>query len=293
MNYLDAMQQAIIYIEEHLGDDITVEEVARMAGYSYYHLTRQFQAVLGESIGSYIKSRRLAEAAKRLIYTDQRIIDIAMEYGFESGEAFSRAFKAVYRLSPSVYRKNRLDLIISNKEKLSPELLAHRAKTVTVHPKLTELPDFKAAGLRGQTTLRENVIPQLWGCFMSVIDQLPNQTKGGWGVGICEACGEDNTLLTMNDDVLFSELVGVQVDSFENLPEPFLPKVVKGGRYAVFTHKGSLKTLRNTFDYIWGTWAFNTKEVLDDREDFEVYDDRFLGLDHPDAEMDIYIPIKG
>ena len=42
----------------------------------------------------------------------------------------------------------------------------------------------------------------------------------------------------------------------------------------------------------WGTWVFNTKEVLDEREDFESYDERFLGFDHPDSEMDIYIPIK-
>ncbi len=292
MNYLEILQRAIIYIEEHLGENITVEEVAHEAGYSYYHLTRQFQAVLGESIGSYLKRRRLSEAAKRLVYSEQRILDIALECGFESGEAFSRAFKAVYRMSPSVYRKNRLDLIVSNKEPLSTELIRHRASSITVHPKVVELPDLKAAGMRGQTTLRNNVVPQLWGRFMSVVDQVPHQKPGGMGLGICEASGENYSLSVMNDDALFTEVVGVEVDSFDGLPDLFVPKTVKGGRYAVFTHRGSLAMLRKTFDYIWGTWVFNTKEVLDEREDFESYDERFLGFDHPDSEMDIYIPIK-
>lgn len=292
MNYLDTLERAIIYIEGHLGEPIKVEDVAHEAGYSYYHLTRQFQAVLGENIGSYIKGRRLAEAAKRLVYTDQRIIDIAMEFGFESSESFSRAFKDMYRMSPSVYRKNRLDLMVSNKERLGWELIRHRSSQITVHPKIVELSDFRVAGLRGKTTLRENVVPRLWREFMAIHDQVPHAIKGGLGVGVCEACSEENSLLAMNDDVTFSEVVGIQVDSFEGLEAPFVGKWVKGGRYAVFTHKGSLGTLRKTFDYIWGTWAFNTKEVLDEREDFEGYDERFLGYDHPESVMEIYIPVK-
>ena len=95
MNYEQSLEQAVVYIENHLGDALTVEEVARHAGYSYYHLTRVFSALLGESVGSYIKKRRLSSAARELLYTDRRIIDIAVSHGFESSEAFSRAFKSV------------------------------------------------------------------------------------------------------------------------------------------------------------------------------------------------------
>lgn len=97
MNYRKSLEQAVIYIENHLGYNIMVEDVAKAAGYSYYHLNRQFTAILGESIGSYIKKRRLADASKKLLYTDLKIIDIAIEYGFDSPEAFSRAFKAIYK----------------------------------------------------------------------------------------------------------------------------------------------------------------------------------------------------
>lgn len=82
------------------------------------------------------------------------------------------------------------------------------------------------------------------------------------------------------------------MSSFDGVPEGVVTKVLKAGRYAVFTHRGSLSMLRRTFDYIWGTWFLTTREEVDGREDFELYDERFLGYDHPDSEVDLYIPVK-
>lgn len=292
MDYIKALERAILYIEQHLGEDIKVEDAAIAAGYSYYHFTRQFQALLGESVGSYIRKRRLAKAAKEILYTDRRIIDIALDCGFQTAESFSRAFKAQYLVSPAVYRKNRLDLFIGSKPQLNADRLTHITKNITVHPVIVELPDIKAAGLRGSTTLNDNVLPGLWSAFMRIIDQVPHQKPGGRGFGICEACDSGNTLYTMNGDVLFSEVAAIEVESFDGLPSPFVPKMIKGGRYAVFTHTGSLSLLPDSFSYIWGTWFFVTDEKLDAREDFELYDERFLGYDNPDSEIDLYIPIR-
>ncbi|HCC34993.1 MAG TPA: AraC family transcriptional regulator [Ruminococcaceae bacterium] len=291
MDYRKALEQAVMYIENHLGESLKVEDVAKAAGYSYYHLNRQFMAIIGEGLGSYIKKRRLAEAAKRLLYSNEKVIDIALDSGFESPEAFSRAFKAVYRVSPQVYRRNRLDILLGAKERLDTGLLDHLARNVTVHPKIVELPEIKVAGVRGETTLRDNKLRELWERANNLFPQIPNLAHGGRGFGICEAC-QSNTLYTMNDEVVFSEVAGVEVSSFGGLPETFVCKIIPGGRYAVFTHRGSLSKLPQTFDYIWGTWFLTTKEEMDDREDFEMYDTRFLGYDHPDSEIDLYIPVK-
>lgn len=291
MDYRKSLEQAIIYIEAHLGDHLKVDDVSKAAGYSYYHLNRQFVAVLGESVGNYIKKRRLADAAKKLIYTDRKVIEIAMENGFESSEAFSRAFKQIYQVSPQSYRSNRFDTFISAKERLDMGLLDHIARNVTVHPQIVEIPPVRVAGLRGETTLGDNVLPKLWGQFNAMAHLVPNKIEAPRGFGICEACSE-NTLYNMNDNVKFTEVVGAEVTSFQNLPEQFVEKELPGGRYAVFTHKGSLRMLKSTFDYIWGTWFLTTKEELDGREDFELYDNRFIGLNHPDSEIDIYIPVR-
>lgn len=291
MNYRKALERAVIYIEANLSEDIRVEDVAKAAGYSYYHLNRQFFALLGESIGSYIKKRRLANAAKRLLYTEERIIDIAVDSGFESSEAFSRAFKAIYQVSPQIYRKNRLDVCVGSKERLDQGLLQHLISNVTVHPQIVTMPEIKVTGIRGETTLSDIKLRELWNQVNHMHRDIPHLVEGGRGFGICEACNE-NTLYTMNDWVLFTEVAGYEVDSFEDLPPQFVRKILPAGKYAVFTHRGSLRMLPQTFDYIWGTWFLTTDEELDWREDFELYDNRFLGYDHPESEIDLYIPIR-
>lgn len=287
MDYLNTLEKAITFIEAHLGD-VGVEDVARHAGYSYYHLTRLFSAVIGESIGSYIKKRRLAESAQKLLYTDMRIIDIAMQYGFESSEAFSRAFRAAYKTSPIMYRRNRVETIVSTKKQIDYQLLSHIAFGVTVKPNTIQIKDIHVAGIRGTISLNHNTIPNLWKQFSDLQASLPHPLPSGRTFGICES-GE--TLFTMNGDVIFSEVAGVEVQSFSNMPEWAVAKTIRAGKYAVFTHKGSLKNLQKTYDYIWGTWFLGSKVELDSREDFEVYDKRFLGYDHPDSQVDIYIPV--
>lgn len=291
MKYRKALERAVIYIEANLSEDIRVEDVAKAAGYSYYHLNRQFFALLGESIGSYIKKRRLANAAKRLLYTEERIIDIAVDSGFESSEAFSRAFKAIYQVSPQIYRMNRLDACVGSKERLDQGLLQHLISNVTVHPQIVTMPEIKVTGIRGETTLSDIKLRELWNQVNHMHRDIPHLVEGGRGFGICEACNE-NTLYTMNDWVLFTEVAGYEVDSFEDLPPQFVRKILPAGKYAVFTHRGSLRMLPQTFDYIWGTWFLTTDEELDWREDFELYDNRFLGYDHPESEIDLYIPIR-
>lgn len=292
MNYNEAIEKTILFIENHLNQNFTVEDAAREAGYSYYHFNRQFTALLGESVGSYIKKRRLSDASRELLYTQRRILDIALDHGFESSEAFSRAFKAVYQVSPVFYRKNRLDIIISQKPRIDQRLLSHLTNNLTVHPRLVELPHILTAGIRGRTNLRDNRVPQLWNQFQSLLPLIPNSVPHGRAFGICESCGEGNSLYTMNSDIIFSEVAAVEVLAAVPLPPPLIHKTIGGGRYAVFTHTGTLRTLSLSFQYIWGTWSLSSQEQLDEREDFELYDDRYLGFDHPDSQIDIYIPIR-
>ena len=291
MDYRKSLEQAVIYIEANLREDIRVEEVAKAAGYSYYHLNRQFLSLLGETIGSYIKKRRLADGAKRLLYTDDKIIEIALNSGFESPEAFSRAFKTIYRVSPQTYRTNRLDAFVGAKERLDQGLLQHFISNVTVHPQIVTIPEIKVAGIRGETTLSDIKLRELWENANRLRLNIPHLTKEGRGFGICEACHE-HSLYTMNDQVLFTEVAGFEVDTFKDLPSQFVKKVLPSGKYAVFTHRGSLRMLPQTFEYIWGTWFLTTEEEMDTREDFELYDNRFLGYDHPDSMVDLYIPIR-
>lgn len=290
MNYLASVEEAIDYIEGHLDEELCSEEIARAVGYSPYHLTHIFTAVIGEPIGSYTQKRRLANACKKLLYTKQRIIDVALESGFSSSEAFSRAFKSVYGVSPHAYRKNQIELYAGAKKRLDRESLQHLAHRITIKPSFVELEHILVAGIRTETSVRHNKLPCLWQRFHEMCDLLPLSPDIRY-FGICET-GRTKTCITKDGDVLFSEMVGVEVNDAFPLPDGMETKIIQGGRYAVFTHEGTLSTLKNTYDYIWGSWAIFTKETLDDREDFEIYDQRFLGPHHSNSQLDIYIPVK-
>lgn len=287
MNYLKSLEKAITYIENNLGN-ICVEDVARETGYSYYHLTRLFTTVIGDSVGSYIQKRRLIDGAQKLLYSNKRVIDIALENGFESSEAFSRAFKTAYKVSPIMYRKNRMNMIAGAVSQ-APGLRRSITSQVTENPKIVMNREIKVAGIRGKTTLNDNVIPQLWQKFWQIREKIPNTIPTSLAFGICES-GE--TMFTLDGDTSFAEVVGIEVIGFENMPQGIITKTIAPGKYAVFTHHGSLSNLRKTYEYIWGTWIPGCAEQVDNREDFEVYDLRYLGYDHPNTQFDIYIPLK-
>lgn len=291
MNYRKALEQSIIYIENHLTDHIKVEEVAQYAGYSYYHLNRQFVAILGESVGSYIKKRRLANAAQKLLYTDTKIIDLAIENDFESPEAFSRAFKTMYKTSPQNYRKSRMRTFVSTKECLDASLLEHLLHHVSIQPTIVCIDEIKIIGIRRCSPLQTHKIKENWGEFYSLLDKSVYRDIHSSCYGIYESNNE-NIHFSLNDEMIVHEILGIQVNDFNDIPEEFITKTITGGRYAVFTHRGSLATLSQTINYIWGTWLLSTNEEMDVRDTFEVYDKRFLGYDHPETEIDIYIAIK-
>ncbi|MDD4844419.1 MAG: AraC family transcriptional regulator [Anaerotignum sp.] len=291
MDYLHQLEKAVIFIENNLDQTIRVEEVADIVGYSYYHFHRVFEAVLGESIGNYIRTRRLNRAANALLYTDNKVLDIAIQYQFETQESFSRAFKKIYSVSPGTYRKNRINTMIGNKKELTVDHLKHIYEGVTIHPVICQVKEKKLAGMRFQTSLRNNTLIGAWESFGNRVGEIKNRTEHWECYGICEA-SPDFEIIEFDENTISNHFIGTEVSSFDELPQGMVGKKFCGGKYAVFTHKGKIETLKMTYDYIWGTWLLCSGAEIDHRDDFELYDERFLGADNSRSEIDIYIPLK-
>lgn len=287
MKKLFPLERAITYIESHLCEDIGLEDVSRETGYSYYYMTRLFASVLGESVGHYINRRRLYDASEKLVHSNKRITDIAFDSGFSSSEAFSRAFKSVFGCSPSAYRKAGLNLVVNAKRELVPEDVYHIANNISHSPQILLMEERKVAGIRGSVALSDNQIPALWEAFLRRYKKKFDFT--GTGYSICET---QQTAYTKEGDISFSVVVGGSVNSFNGLPQTLSKKILPAGRYAVFTHRGTFANLFKTYQYIYGTWLLTTKEELDDREDFEVYERKVSSFDDPENEVKIYIPVK-
>jgi AraC family transcriptional regulator len=110
MDSLNSMNNAMVYIEEHLTDDIDYSEVSKIASCSEYHFKRMFSFLSGIGLSEYIRRRRLTLAALDLKDTNLRIIDVAVKYGYDSADAFSRAFHSMHGILPSEARSENTQL---------------------------------------------------------------------------------------------------------------------------------------------------------------------------------------
>ena len=114
MHAWEAIQKAIDYIEENLQEEISTEMLAKTVSLSPFYFQRLFKRLVNRSVQEYIKLRRLSKAIDELNTDEQRILDIALDYGFSSHANFTRAFKETYGIAPEEYRKTRpmLNMVI-------------------------------------------------------------------------------------------------------------------------------------------------------------------------------------
>jgi AraC-like DNA-binding protein len=97
-----------VWIEDHLDRDIALPELADRSGYSVWHMQSVFRATTGIAVGRYIRERKLTEAVYRLRNTDHKIIDIALDYGFNSQSQFTTLFKKYFGITPQMCRNEPL-----------------------------------------------------------------------------------------------------------------------------------------------------------------------------------------
>ncbi|WP_309137912.1 helix-turn-helix domain-containing protein [Paenibacillus sp. SC116] len=105
MNWVDSLQKEIEYTENHLLEEISIEQIAHQAQSSPFHFQRTFSILTDMTVGDYLRRRRLTLAAQELATSNAKIIDIALKYGYETPEAFAKAFRKQHNLSPSNVRQ--------------------------------------------------------------------------------------------------------------------------------------------------------------------------------------------
>ena len=104
MHAWKTIEQSLTFIEEHLAEEISTEELANTVGLSPFYFQRLFKRLVNKSVQEYVKFRRLAKVIENLGDSEQRILDVALDYGFSSHANFTRAFKETYGITPEDYR---------------------------------------------------------------------------------------------------------------------------------------------------------------------------------------------
>lgn len=278
--------QAIVFIENHLYNPISTRDVAKAVSYSYYHFHRYFSAVMGETIGNYIRSRRLTQAAWDLTHSKKKIIDIGFSLYFETAESFTRAFKDRYSMTPTEYRKNGIDILIGNRQsaqKHDKTIITYPGK----NPEIITIAPSYIMGIRFKTTINGNESIAMWQQFNN---QVPftlrsNKKYGVYEVG--ETCSSD----VFHIDSKTTAFIGVKIPENYPILKDMKKKKLCGGKYAKFTHKGTVDTLIQTYHYIWGVWFPKSGFNIAERDDFECYTERFSDANDKNSEIDIYFPI--
>lgn len=288
-SYIQRIQTVIDFAEANLKEGFPLDKAVMLSGFSYYHFHRVFVAYVGTTFSDYLKRRRLSEAGRELLSTERRIIDIAFDYQFESQETFTRAFSKMFGMTPGVFRKAEMPKLFYFKRRLTREILAHLQRGVTMEPKIVELDAFTVVGMRYFGDNKNQEIAQLWGeCNKQCREdgscgRHANAKPGSPCLGVCS--------MISGEKEKFEYIVGVMVENTDQVGQGYVTKVVPAQKYAVFTHRGSLETLKDTFSYAYSTWLPNSGYELGDGPDLEWYDERFKNF-APDSEFDIMIPIK-
>ncbi|BBI34290.1 AraC family transcriptional regulator [Cohnella abietis] len=129
MNYYDKIIKTIDFIEIHLKEDLSPNNLAEQAFFSVTHFYRIFRGMVGESVKEYIRKRRLSQSAIELLASEKRIIEIAMEYGFDSQETYIRAFMKMFGITPGRYRRCKDNIVLYEKANIGHRLHQRRADT--------------------------------------------------------------------------------------------------------------------------------------------------------------------
>lgn len=285
MRYHDGIQKAITYIEDNLKNEILLEDIAKVVGFSMYHFHRIFQSTVKESVSEYIRRRRLTNAAYDILHSDARLVDIALEYQFETHESFTRAFKKMFQVTPGLYRKNKQRMLIREKQRITEKNLRYLYGGMAMEPKIVVKDEFTVVGLTCSTTLQESKVPALWEAFLARVGEIPNRVSPNVMMGISE-------FSTNHVHEAFTYMACVPVSSADEMPEGMVCKTIPKREYVVVTHKGKLDALGNAFDFIYGSWLPKSGYDLVEADDFEIYDERFRGADNDESEVDIYIPVR-
>jgi AraC family transcriptional regulator len=284
------LSPTVEWIEARLGERITVRAAARTAGLSPHHFCRLFRAVTGESVMGYVRARCLTVAAHRLVdCPNDRLIDIAFDAGFDSQEAFTRAFKRQFAITPGAFRARPLADPARFRPPLTDAALTHWKETHAMTPTFTDLPETHAVGLR--ISVRPDTkgdIPKAWKTLHARMDDIQNARPGhALGILLHKAGGPGRG---------FDYLCALEVESIPDAPPAGMEAITLAPcRYAVFTHvirdPNLGKDLPRSFDYIFGTWLPDSGYRLADAPDFEYYDQSRFDAAALSGEIDLYIPV--
>ena len=283
MEWTNAIQSAINFMEQHITENISAEDVANHVHISSFYFQKGFRMLCGFSVIEYIRNRRLALAGGDLATTDIKIIDIAMKYGYDSPDSFSKAFTRFHGVSPTMVRKE--DVMIKTFAPLKLEISLKGGYFMNY--KIIDKESFTVLGVSKEFNYEncKQEIPLFWQRHYE--EGNGKYVCGMFGINIDEKMGNDS----------FEYLIADLYDSKMEIPEGFVTRTIPAFTWAVFSCVGPMPTaLQDVSTKIFSEWLPALKEY-----EFaagycvEMYDapDKYPnGTQDENYHTEIWIPIQ-
>lgn len=283
MRWTDCIGEAISYIEDNITEELTIEKIAKQAFLSPFYFQKGFSMLCGFTVGEYIRCRRLALAAGELVSTDKRIIDIALKYGYDSPDSFTKSFTRFHGATPTAVRKGgamlksfaplKIKFTLEGGYSMDYKIVKKDAFTVIGVSKVFKYDDAVAE------------IPKMW---TEHYQTGKNKTVCGmYGVNIDES---------MNGNE-FEYLIADNYNPMNDVPGGFITRVIPKHTWAVFSCKGAMpQSIQNVNKNIFSEWLPNCKDYeIAAGYNIELYSD---AAEYPQGTQDenyyseLWIPVK-
>jgi len=280
-DYAQRFEKVFVYIEQHLDESMSVEQLSRVAHFSKFHFHRQFSQYAGTGVTAYVRLLRLKRASHRLVFSREKIIHVALEAGFESPEAFARAFRQAFGQSPSQFRTS--PQWQPRNERIRPP---HRERNKNMEVQVIRFAETGVALLthRGSPE-RVNNSAMTFIEWRKASGLSPVKTSRTFGIAY------DDPDTTEPEKFRF-DICGEVSAPIPDNPQGVTNGVIPGGRCAVVRHLGSHDRIAGSIYPLYREWLPQSGEEL---RDFPLYF-HYLNLISDAAEheliTDIYLPLK-
>ena len=260
MELVDDLKKTVDYIEDNLLEDIDINRISKKVGISKFYLQRSFQILVGYSVGEYIRNRRLYLAARELSHSDNKIIDIAYKYGYETPESFTKAFTRFHNNTPSNVKKGG-SYIPFNRIKIKISIEQGEEMNVKVTPMFP----IKLIGFESEFNFENSYqeIPKYWDeicekyCKRIYAGQNPVTPEEK---AIVDNCIGEYALCMDGNGKTFKYMVAGRYSGGE-VPKGMKLVELERGDWAVFDCYGpNPKTLQDTNTKIFNEWIPNNNE---------------------------------
>ncbi len=286
--YAERLLRVLVFIQQHLDEELPLEALARVAHFSPYHFHRIFRGMVGESLKEHIRRLRLERAAQRLKHTDRSVLEIALEAGFQTHEAFTRAFRTLLGCSPSQFRSDSNAALAAHGIHYQGDVETTAVSLISgdgeMDVKIEHLDPLRVAFVRHIGPYHE--VGKAWETLCTQLGKEGLLGPDSRFVGVCY----DDPEVTAPEKIHYDACVTVD-ENFEPQGEVGV-QTLPGGAFAVVTHIGPYDRLNQTYAELFGRWLPSSGRELRSEPSLEFYMNDPESTEPEDLLTDIYAPLE-